>query len=203
MTKDPVNRGYPALMSRRALGIALSALAVVVVIAVAFLFVVAPSGGETATDGTLDHVAGKADTGTAEVLARQDWGDGELVLVGYDRRGVRRLGIAFAAKQLRGWRVQSYTEEAIEPDDVVVGSLLVASSPGGEGQPAWSAAVGELLDKRIDRVEIRWTNGEKSYGSRNGDAYLVVERGETKALEARYLDDEGTEIATVPVSAKV
>jgi hypothetical protein len=187
-------------MSRRGVVIGLTSVTVVVALALVFLFIVAPSGGSSATEAALDHVAGKADRGSAEVLARRDHGDGELVLVGYDRRGVRRLGLAFTSKQLRGWRIQSYTEEPVEPDDVVVGSLLVASSPGGSGQPAWSAAVGELLDKRIDRVQITWANGTRSIGARTGDAYLVVEGARTRAVEARFLDEDGTEIAKVPVS---
>lgn len=198
------NRGYPAQMSRRRprskVVIGLTSLTVVVALALVFLFIVAPSGGSSATDAALDYVGGRADRGSATVLARRDHGSGELVLVGYDHRGVRRLGLAFTSKQLRGWRIQSYTEEPVEPDDVVVGSLLVASSPGGSGQPAWSAAVGELLDKRIDRVQITWSNGTRSIGARTGDAYLVVEGARTRAVEARFLDDDGTEIAKVPVS---
>jgi hypothetical protein len=187
-------------MSRRTLLTVGSVVASLAALAAVLLFIVAPSGGATADRAALDHVGGRADRGSAKVLARQDHGDGELVLVGYDRRGVRRLGLAFAAKQLRGWRVQSYTEEPVEPDDVVVGSLLVATSRGGSGQPAWSAAVGELLDRRIDRVQIKWANGDKSIAARTGDAYLVVERGTTRAVEARFLDKDGTEIANVPVS---
>jgi hypothetical protein len=187
-------------MPRRGVVIALSLVTAVVALALVFLFIVAPSGGPSATDAALDHVGGRADGGTAKVLARRDHGEGELVLLGYDRQGVRRLGLAFTSKQLRGWRVQSYTEEPVEPDDVVVGSLLVASSSGGSGQPAWSAAVGEILDKRIDRVQITWANGTRSIGARTGDAYLVVEQAKTRAVEARYLDEDGNEIAKVPVS---
>jgi hypothetical protein len=187
-------------MSRRGIGIGLGLVTLVVAAALVFLFIVAPSGGSSATQAALDRVAGKADRGSAKVLAQRDHGDGELVLVGYDRGGVRRLGLAFTSKQLRGWRVQSYTEEPVEPDDVVVGSLLVASSPGGSGQPPWSAAVGELLDRRIDRVQVTWANGTRSIGARTGDAYLVVEDAKTRAVEARYLDDKGAEIAKVPVS---
>jgi hypothetical protein len=187
-------------MSRRGVVIGLSAVTVVVAAALVFLFIIAPSGGSSATQAALDHLEGRADRGSAEVLARRDHGEGELVLLGYDRQGVRRLGLAFASKQLRGWRVQSYTEEPVEPDDVVVGSLLVASSQGGSGQPAWSAAVGELLDRRIERVQVTWANGTRTVGARTGDAYLVVESARTRALEARYLDEDGTEIAKVPVS---
>jgi hypothetical protein len=187
-------------MSRRTVLTTLSVVAVVVIASVVLLFVVAPAGAGSASGATLDHVAERSDRDSAEVLASRDWGEGELVLVGYDRDGVRRLGLAFASEALRGWRVDSYTEEPVEPDDVVVGSLLVASSSGGGGQPAWSAAVGELLDKRVDRVEIVWRDEEESVGPRTGDAYLVVRRGQTRARKARFLSDEGAEIATVPIS---
>jgi hypothetical protein len=187
-------------MSRRLVLGGVSALVVLVALALVLLFVVAPAGSGSPSEAAADHLSKRADRGTSEVLARRVWGDGELVLVGYDRRGVRRLGLAFVSEQLRGWRVRSYTEEPVEPDDVVVGSLLIASSPGGDGEPSWSAAVGELLDRRIDRVQITWTDGDESIGARTGDAYLVVERGEARAREARYLDEDGAEIAKVPVS---
>lgn len=174
-------------------------VAVLTIVAAAALFVVIPPGEGSPQAAALEHVADRGDRDSAKVLTQQDWGKGQLVLVGYENRGAKRLGLAFADEQTRGWRVSSYTEETVEPDDVVVGSLLIASSEGGSGQPAWSAAVGELLDKRIDRVEIRWASGESSFGPRVGDAYLVVEKGTTTALEARYLAKDGTEVAKVPV----
>ncbi len=167
--------------------------------AAVFLFVIAPGGGDTAEAAVLDHVSDRADSGTAKVLAQQDWGDGQLVLVGYEGRGARRLGIAFASEQFRGWKVGSYTEESVEPDDVVVGSLLIASSDGGDGQPPWTAAVGELIDDRIQRVEAKWASEETSLGPRTNDAYMAVQREVTTATEARYLADDGAEIARVPV----
>lgn len=185
-------------MRRRAV---LIGATVVVVLALAGVGAIAFSrqGEDSAEAAVLDHVAERADTGTSKTLAQQKWGNGQLVLVGYERNGVRRLGLAFSSKGFGGWRVGSYTEESVEPDDVVVGSLLVASSEGGEGQPAWSAAVGELIDSRIDRVEVKWASGESGFGPRTGDAYLVVEEGTTIALEARYLSKDGAEIAKVPV----
>ncbi len=187
-------------MSRRVLLIVTGGLIAVLVIAAALIsLVVVPAGSESPQGAVLEHVDERADDGTARVLAQRDWGEGQLVLVGLDRRGAKRLGLAFAADQTRGWRVTSYTEESVEPDDVVVGSLLIASSPGGDGQPAWSAAVGQLLDDRIDRVEIKWASGESSFAARVTDAYLVVQKGTTKALEARYLAKDGAEIAKVPV----
>jgi hypothetical protein len=185
-------------MSRRVVLIG-GVVAAVAAVAAVVIFVL-PSGSASASAATVDHVADRADRGSEKVLAQRDWGDGSLVLVGYARRGVRRLGLAFASKGLRGWKVGSYTEEPVEPDDVVVGSLLVASSAGGGGQPAWSAAVGELIDARIDRVEVKWSSGEKTIAPRTGSAYLVVQKGTTKAVEARYLADDGAEVAKVPVS---
>jgi hypothetical protein len=186
-------------MSRKTLLIVGGAVVGVIAVAALFLLVIAPSGGNSAQAAVLSHVSDRADANTAKVLTQQDWGDGQLVLVGYEGRGVRRLGIAFAAKQMRGWKVRSYTEESVEPDDVVVGSLLIASSEGGDGQPAWTAAVGELIDDRIERVEVKWAASDTSVGPRATDAYMVIERGVTTATEARYLADDGAEIARVPV----
>ena len=188
-------------MSRRVLLSIISAVVVLLAIAAAVLFVVLPAGSDNAQAAAVEHVEEKADGGTAKALTQQDWGDGALVLIGYERSGVKRLGLAFASKQFRGWRVSSYTEETVEPDDVVVGSLLIASSDGGDGEPAWSAAVGELIDSRIDRVELKWASGETSLGPRVNDAFLVVQEGQTTALEARYLSKDGAEIAKVPVEA--
>lgn len=187
-------------MSRRTVLSVVSVGAVVIAIVLVLLFVVAPAGGDSASGAALEHVADRSDRDSAQVLANQDWGEGQLILVGYDRRGVRRLGLAFASEALRGWRIDSYTEEPVEPDDVVVGSLLVASSRGGSGQPAWSAAVGELLDKRVDRVQIEWRDGDKTIAPRTGNAFLVVRSGQTRARKARFLSEGGAEIASVPIS---
>jgi hypothetical protein len=174
--------------------------AAIIIAGAVLLLVVFPGGASTANNALLEHVAGEADAGTATVLVSQDWGDGHLVLVGFERVGERVLGFGFAARDLRGWRVAAYTAEVVEPDDVVVGSLLVASSEGGTGQPPWSAAAGELIDDRVDRVEVTWEDGESTTGLRIGNAYLVAHEGTTTAVEATYLAEDGTEIATVPVS---
>jgi len=187
-------------MSRRLLLIIGASVAAVAALAAVYVFVIAPGGEDSAQAAALEHVADRADGQSAKVLTQHDWGDGQLILLGYDRRGVRRLGIAFAAKSFRGWKVSSYTEETVEPDDVKVGSLLIASSDGGGGQPPWTAAVGELLDSRIDRVDVKWSTGDNNIGPRVGEAYMVVERGNTTAEEVRYLADNGEEIARVPVS---
>jgi hypothetical protein len=170
--------------------------------AAAAVMLLVPTGSDSASAAALSHVEEQADRGSAEVLAQRRWGEGSLVLVGYDRRGERRLGLGFASEGFRGWRIASYTEEPVEPDDVVVGSLLVATSPGTDDYPAWSAAWGELIDKRIDHIEIKWDDDEATQADRVGDAYLVVEEGEGNAIEARYLDGDGTEIAKVPVAER-
>lgn len=171
----------------------------IIVLALVGLFVVFPSGATSADAVVLDRVSKSADPGTAKVLLKRDWGSGQLVLLGYNRRADRRLGLAFVTHGPRGWRLGSYTEETVDKSDVVVGSLLLASSEGGAGQPAWSAAVGELADTRIQQVEVTWSNGDKTIGTRVGSAYLVTEKGTTSAKSARYIAKDGTEIATVPI----
>lgn len=175
-------------------------IALVVVVAVIAVLVVGTGAG-SANEAFVTHVDEDADDGSAAALASREWGDGRLVLVGYDRGGERVLGLGYAGDGLLGWQVASYTEEQVEPDDVVVGSLLVASAPGGSGQPAWSAAVGEIADSRVDQVEVTWANGDTSTGERtDDDAYIVAAEGETEAMQARYLAADGTEIAQVPVA---
>lgn len=188
-------------MPRRTVLLALGSGAAIIALALVALFVVFPSGASSADAAVLDRVSKADDAGSAKVLLKQDWGSGQLVLVGYVRRAERKLGLAFVSHTPRGWRLGSYTEETTERSDVVVGSLLLASSEGGAGQPAWSAAVGELGDPRIDHVEIAWSNGQTSVGSRVKDAYLVTEKGTTAADSARYLAKDGTEIAKVPIKA--
>ena len=185
-------------MTRNRILIAIAAL--VIVAGAVFFLVIAPAGTGSASTAALARVKPKADAGSAKVLAEQDWGGGRFVLVGYDHSGTRRLGLAFSAKGMRGWRVSAYTEKTVEADDVVVGSLLVASSNGGSGQPAWSAAVGELVDTRIDKIQVKWANGTEGLGPRTDKAYLVVSKGRTTANEVDYLANDGTEIAKVPVS---
>lgn len=176
-------------------------LAVVVVIggAAVLAFVVFPPGADSPEAAMLAHVEDKADDATARVLVEQPWGDGELVLARYEAGGETRLGLGFTIEQIRGWQVASYTEQPAEPEDVAVGSLLVARSPGGKGQPAWSAAVGELSDARVDRVEVEWGTGGKASGDRRNDAYLIVVEGDAEPEFARYLTSDNTEIAKVPV----
>jgi len=188
-------------MPRRSVLLVGGAALAIIALALLALFVFFPAGDATADAVVLHRVAKTADAGTATILLKQDWGKGQLVVVGYNRQAERKLGLAFVAHGTRGWRLGSYTEETTDKTDVVVGSLLVASSEGGAGQPAWAAAVGELSDTRIARVEVTWSNGQSSVGTRVNNAYLVTEPGTTAARSARYLAKDGTEIAKVPISS--
>ena len=184
---------------RRRLVLGIITALILVAGAAAALFIVFPAGADTAEGAVLDHIDERADANSARVLADREWGEGRLVLAGYARSGERRLGVAFATEGRRGWHVGAYTDRLVQPTDVVIGSLVVARSEGGKGQPAWSAAAGELGDPRIEKVEIRWASGDTSSADRTNDAYLVVQRGSTTALDARYVTDDGTEIAKVPI----
>lgn len=186
-------------MSRRTLFLIGGTAAALLAAAAVWFFVISPSGGASPQEAVVGHVADRSDAGTGEVLTQQDWGDGQLVLVGYESRGVERLGLAFVSESLFGWRVGAYTEETVEPDDVGVGSMLIASSEGGSGQPAWTAAVGKLTDPRVERVEVTWASSDTSIGPRTNDSYLVVQPGATTATEARFLAEGGTEIARFPI----
>jgi hypothetical protein len=190
-------------MSRKRILLIVGTVAALIGLAAVVLFVVAPAGAGSAEAAAISHVEDRGDSGTPKLLTQRDWGEGQLVLVSYEKGGVKRLGLAFAANKFRGWHVDAYTEETVEPDDVVVGSLLIASSDGGTGQPPWSAAVGELIDSRVDRVEVTWATGdEPAFAPRVNDAYLVVQQGTTTATEARYLSEDGAEIAKVPIGTE-
>src|SRR5687768_10930262 len=104
-------------------------------------YVVFPVGSQSPSEAVLEEIREKADGGSARVLIEEPWGDGELVLAHYESGEEGHLGLGFAIRRGRGWKVTAYTEQAAEPDDVTVGSLLVATSGGGRGQPAWAAAV--------------------------------------------------------------
>jgi hypothetical protein len=183
---------------RRAVVGAAVALAIVAA-AVLYLFVVSPAGAGSAQEAVTKRIGDRADRNSTRVLVKRDWGDGQLVLAGFSRRAERRLALAFAIERGRGWHVVAYTERTAMVSDVVVGSLLVASSSGGSGQPAWSAAVGELNDPRVKTVEVSWMSDGTSSAERTNDSYLVVHRGRVSPRAARYLDGERTEIASVPI----
>jgi len=174
-------------------------VAVLAAVAAVLLFVVFPSGAGSVEEAAVDRVSERADEGSARAAARFEWGGGELVLIAYERDGERRLGIAYVQDALRGWRVRAFTEEAVESNDIVVGSLIVAQSAGGGGAPSWSVAAGQLEDPRIQRIEVKWASGGTSSAERTEDSYLVTQEGETDALEVKFIADDGTEIATVPV----
>jgi hypothetical protein len=183
----------------RRLAVWIAVAVVAVAAAAAVLFVLFPSGSDTAVDAALAEVRSREEATDAAVLAERPWGDGTLVLVGFGSRADRKLALVFAVERSRGYRAASYTAERADTSDVKVGSLLLATSEGGSGQPAWSAAYGELADERIVKVEIRWRDEQKTSAERQGGAYLVVREAQVEASEARYLDKDGTEIAAVPV----
>ena len=166
------------------------------------LVVVFPAGASTAVSAATSDLPSKADPGTVRVLVTQRWGTGEMVLVRFDRRGRRMLRLAFVSKATRGWRRAGTTDKRADLTDVAVGSMLVATSRGGKGQPPWSAASGELGDERIQRIQIRWTDGKTTTGLRRNDSYLVVEGGSLTVGSVRFLSGAGTEIATVPVQGR-
>ena len=170
-------------------------LAVVLVV----VFVVLPSGADTAHAAILERVNETATPGTAKLLVSREWGEGRLVLVSFERGNDHRLALGFVIERGRGWRLAAYTDEKADRKDVVVGSLLIASSEGGTGQPPWSAAAGELRGTTIGRVEIRWASGAKSSAEAQDNAYLVIQQGTTTPLEARYFASDGSEIAKVPI----
>jgi hypothetical protein len=176
-------------------GAGIPVLAVVLVV----VFLVLPTGSDSASAAILERVNESADAGTARVLISRDWGEGKILLASFEQGEDGQLALGFAVERGRGWRLTAYTEERAERKDVVVGSLLVASSEGGAGQPPWSAAAGELRGTNIHRVVIRWASGETSSAFAKNNAYLVLQEGTTTPLEARYLAKDGNEIAKVPI----
>ncbi len=187
-------------MPRRVMFLVGGTAIVIIAVALLALFVVFPSGASSADAVVLERVGQITGASSPAVLAKQDWGKGQLVLAGYTRNSQRRLAFAFVTHNPRGWRLGSYTDESADRTDIVIGSLLVASSEGGSGQPAWSAAVGELTDPRIARVEVTWSNAETTVGSVVNRAYIVTTPGTTAAKQARFLAKDGTEIAKVPIN---
>jgi len=177
-----------------------ASLTIVAVVAALLLFVVFPSGASTGVAAATDKLAARADQGTVRVLITQPWGGGQLILVRFDHRGQRMLRLAFVSHAVRGWRTGGVTEKRAEITDVAIGSLLVARSPGGKGQPPWSVAAGELGDPRIQRIDVRWATGPTTTGGRQNDSYFVVQRGTGRPVSIRYATKNGTEIATVPVA---
>jgi len=188
-------------MRRRLIWIIGAGLLVAVAAALVAVFVVLPGGAASADAAIIERMEDRADADTPRVLYNEKWGDGRLVLAAYRRGEELRLALGFVIEQSKGWRLAGYTEETVKSDDVGVGSLLVASSEGGTGQPPWSVAAGHLVDKRVKRVEVRWASGEVSAGPRRKNSYLVIQEGTTTPLEARYVAEDGTEIAKVPIES--
>ncbi|HVL81788.1 MAG TPA: hypothetical protein VM840_09375 [Actinomycetota bacterium] len=170
---------------------------VVTAVALAFL-ALRPLGAATPTEAATRY---ESESGAAaRVLTDREWGEGRHVLVRTRRGGRTYLSLSFVADTGRGWRVVRRAVEESDPSDIVVGSLLLASAPASDGQPAWTAAFGELSHPDIAVVEILWADGTSGRSDRTGDAYLVVAPGSRTAIEARFLDPQGVEVARVPAS---
>ena len=175
-------------------------VAVVVVSVAATVIVTRPVGTRDAEAAVIGELEDRAASGTTEIVDQRAWGQGRLVVGGWlDTSGARYLGLTFVIDRGRGWIVAGSTSDEVTSGDVGVGSLLVASSPGGAGQPAWSAAYGELSDDRVERVEVTWADDTMTSDDRSGDGYLIARTGVVDAREVRYLDAEGAEVARVPV----
>ncbi|HVE91141.1 MAG TPA: hypothetical protein VNE62_02420 [Actinomycetota bacterium] len=180
-------------------GILTVVTSVLVAAIAATLLAVSPAGEDDAVAAARAALGDDVGRGTARTIAQQKWGEGRLVVTRYsDRKGDRRLAIAFAIDSGRGWRATGTSERAAL-DDVGVGSLLVSSSQGGAGQPSWTAAFGEAMDPRIRAVEMTWSDTTTTAAGLRGPAYLVVRRGVDTAKLARYLAEDGSEVAKVPV----
>src|SRR5205814_121594 len=96
---DGVSSGAMSRLPRIArLGISLT---IVVAVVALLLFVVFPSGQSSAVAAATSKLS--ADSGTLRVLITQKWGNGELVLIRFDRAGKRMLRLVFAAHGARGW----------------------------------------------------------------------------------------------------
>ena len=79
----------------------------------------------------------------------------------------------------------------------IAGRYLLAAF--GDPGHAFPATAGQLEDPRIQRIEVKWASGGTSSAERAEDSYLVTQEGETDALEVKFIADDGTQIATVPV----
>lgn len=176
-----------------------AALAFAVAIAAIVVIAVRPYGD---ADGKTAAVNASLNAGESmpTVLIDKPWGDGLLVLVASgDAVRTRRLSLSFVIDDGRGWRVVKRAVQTADRSDVSVGSLLLATSTGGPGQPAWSAAFGELGVDGIQSVEITWNDATSTRDVRVGGSYLVVRTGAHSGISVRYLDAAGGELAVVPV----
>lgn len=156
-----------------------------------------PDAKTAAVQASLD-----AQESMPSVLIDQPWGKGTFVVIGSgDPVTVRRLSLSFVAPQRGGFKVVKRASQTAARTDVTVGSLLLASSPGAEGQPAWSAAFGEIVDPAIATISVMWGDGTATQAPKNSTSYLVVRAGVHAAISVRYLDASGAERAVVPVDA--
>lgn len=184
--------------SRRTIYLLTGATVVAVVaVVVGVVLLLSPRGAPSPEAALIERVGEPAED--RRVIANRRWGDGRLILLAYDRGNAHRLALGYAGRRGDDWHLVAFTEETVKSNDVVVASLLLASSEGSEGQPPWSAAAGELSDERIEKVEIRWASGDVTSAERSNGGYLVLQQGTTTPLEARYLSGDGVEIAKVPI----
>ncbi len=171
-------------------------------LAAALVAVVQPPGKSTPALAVMADLEDRVAADSARIVADQVWGEGRLLLVSFDDAAERRfLSLAFAIDMGRGWRVAGSRTNEVDLTDVAVGALLVGSSVGGPGQPPWSAVYGKVGDDRIVAVEVEWEDGERTGMEITGEAaYLLVREGSHRAVNVRYSDQEGAEIALVPVT---
>jgi hypothetical protein len=180
--------------------LALAALALVLAVLAVTVIVWRPAGDTDAAAAARGPLEDRARRGSLRVPIVRRWGHGALTLAVFDdRSGSRRVAFGFAIDRGRGWRLVASTERAVNLTDVSVGSLLVTTSSGGTGQPAWTAVYGEVGDARIATVEVRWDAGAPTAAERRRNAYLAVRSGVHKPLLARYLAANGSEVAKVPI----
>lgn len=189
----------PSLIRSRPVQLAFAAVLVLVLAAIGVL-VLRPSGADEAVAAAFARVADEDEEAEPELLLEREWGEGRFVLLGYDA-DERTLGLAFAIDRGRGWRIAGWTSQPSDLEDVSVGSMLIASSSGGDGQPPWVAVFGELGDDRIVRVEVEWSEGEPTAADREGDAYFVVRPDGVEPTFVRYLDADDEEVAKVSAQA--
>ncbi|MGH2670542.1 MAG: hypothetical protein ACRDH5_15750, partial [bacterium] len=125
-------------MRRRLIWIIGAGVLAVIAAVLVVVFLVLPNGASSANAAILERLETRADAETPRVLNNQDWGDGRLVLAAYRTGKELTLALGFVIEEGGGWQLAGYTEENVKSNDVGVGSLLVASSEGGPGQPPWS-----------------------------------------------------------------
>lgn len=180
------------------------AAAVVLTGVAVFVLIGKPAGRNTPELAALAAVQDEARPGTFEVILTRAWGQGRFVMLSFDTAQGGHLALVFTIDQGRGWRAARLSAQRAETSDVKghagdVGSLLVADSVGGKGQPAWSAVFGRLADDRVTRVDVRWRGGEITGADRTSGAYLVLRQGRIDPELVRFASADGETIAEVDV----